>query len=38
MTYIQNKEGTKKESIMAKPIEETPILRGREADHFFAKV
>jgi hypothetical protein len=38
MTYIPNKEGTKKESTMAKPIKETPILRGKEADHFFAKV
>ena len=23
---------------MAKPIKETPILRGKEAEHFFAKV
>jgi hypothetical protein len=28
----------KRENTMAKPIKETPILRGKEAKHFFAKI
>ncbi len=32
------KQGNEKESAMAKPIKETPILRGKEAEHFFVKV
>jgi hypothetical protein len=28
----------KEESAMAKPIKETPILKGREAERFFAEV
>jgi hypothetical protein len=32
ITFSKNKEGER----MAKPINEAPILRGKEAEHFFA--
>jgi hypothetical protein len=28
----------KRENAMAKPVKETPILRGKEAEHFFTGI